>query len=204
MNPAGKVRCNMRKQIELGRDDCNSAEPGDKCGVDQFAMTGRPAVEHDRRPKSRSVAPHTGGARTKRRARRSTKVGGLVWETPAWPRRGGGEVAGFGVCGVDQNPISARCGGHRVGGLVPSAPALSEVMAPRRVSGRVFNSPQRSENYWTRVRYSAEVVCGCGGHSRRQLLANSAIAASRVAAYPVRRRAVLMIPKGERPFPMRI
>src|SRR5260370_38453692 len=62
MNPAGKVRCNMRKQIELGRDDCNSAEPGDKCGVDQFAMTGRPAVEHDRRPKSRSVAPHTGGA----------------------------------------------------------------------------------------------------------------------------------------------
>ena len=62
MNPAGKVRCNMRKQIELGRDDCNSAEPGDKCGVDQFAMTGRPAVEHDRRPKSRSVAPHTGGS----------------------------------------------------------------------------------------------------------------------------------------------
>src|SRR2546430_15135390 len=79
MNPAGKVRCNMRKQIELGRDDCNSAEPGDKCGVDQFAMTGRPAVEHDRRPKSRSVAPHTGGARTKRRARPSTKVGGLGW-----------------------------------------------------------------------------------------------------------------------------
>src|SRR6266436_3179273 len=95
-------------------------------------------------------------SRTKRRARRSTKVGGLVWETPAWTRRGGGEVAGFGVCGVDQNPISARCGGHRVGGLVPSAPALSEVMAPRRVSGRVFNSPQRSENYWTRVRYPAE------------------------------------------------
>src|SRR5262249_11419428 len=26
MNPAGKVRWNMRKQIELGRDDCNSAE----------------------------------------------------------------------------------------------------------------------------------------------------------------------------------
>ena len=26
MNPAGRVRCNMRKQIELGRDDCNSAE----------------------------------------------------------------------------------------------------------------------------------------------------------------------------------
>src|SRR5215813_11097842 len=23
MNPAGKVRCNMRKQIELGRGDCN-------------------------------------------------------------------------------------------------------------------------------------------------------------------------------------
>ena len=43
MNPAGRVRCNMRKQIELGRDDCNSAEPGDKCGVDQLAMTGRPA-----------------------------------------------------------------------------------------------------------------------------------------------------------------
>src|SRR5260370_22689860 len=62
MNPAGKVRCNMRKQIELGRDDCNSAEPGDKCRVDQLAMTGRPAVEHDRRPKSRSVAPHTGGS----------------------------------------------------------------------------------------------------------------------------------------------
>jgi hypothetical protein len=34
----------MRKQIELGRDDCNSAEPGDKCGVDQLAMTGRPSV----------------------------------------------------------------------------------------------------------------------------------------------------------------
>jgi hypothetical protein len=26
MNPAGKVRWNMRKPIELGRDDCNSAE----------------------------------------------------------------------------------------------------------------------------------------------------------------------------------
>jgi hypothetical protein len=26
MNPVGKVRWNMRKQIELGRDDCNSAE----------------------------------------------------------------------------------------------------------------------------------------------------------------------------------
>jgi len=25
-------------------------EPCDKCGVDQLAMTGRPAVEHDRRP----------------------------------------------------------------------------------------------------------------------------------------------------------
>src|SRR5215472_12996603 len=23
MNPAGRVRCNMRKEIELGRDDCN-------------------------------------------------------------------------------------------------------------------------------------------------------------------------------------
>jgi hypothetical protein len=43
MNPAGRVRCNMRRQIELGRDDCNLAEPGDKCGVDQLAMTGRPA-----------------------------------------------------------------------------------------------------------------------------------------------------------------
>jgi hypothetical protein len=29
--------------------------------------------------------------------------------------------------------------------------ALSEVMAPRRVSGRVFNRPERSENCWTRV-----------------------------------------------------
>jgi hypothetical protein len=38
----------------------------------------------------------------------------------------------------------------------PSQPALSEVMAPRRVSGRVFNSPQQSENYWTRVRYADE------------------------------------------------
>ena len=39
---------------------------------------------------------------------------------------------------------------------MPSAPALSEVTAPRRVSGRVFNRPQRSEHYWTHVRYSAE------------------------------------------------
>jgi hypothetical protein len=34
----------MRTQIELGRDDCNSAEPGDKYGVSQMAMTGRPSV----------------------------------------------------------------------------------------------------------------------------------------------------------------
>jgi hypothetical protein len=58
MNPAGRVRCNMRRQIELGRDNCNSAEPGDKCGVDQLAMAGRPAG----RGKPRPVAPHTGGS----------------------------------------------------------------------------------------------------------------------------------------------
>jgi hypothetical protein len=50
MNPAGRVRCNMRRQIELGRDDCNSAEPGDKCGVGQLAMTGRPAGRGKSRP----------------------------------------------------------------------------------------------------------------------------------------------------------
>jgi len=58
MNPAGKVRYNMRKQIELGRDDCNSAEPGDKRGVDQLAIAGRPAG----RGKSRPVRPTPGGS----------------------------------------------------------------------------------------------------------------------------------------------
>jgi hypothetical protein len=58
MNPAGRVRCNMRRQIELGRDDCNLAEPGDKRGVGQLAMTGRPAG----RGKSRPVAPWRAGA----------------------------------------------------------------------------------------------------------------------------------------------
>src|SRR5438128_7684290 len=66
-------------------------------------------------------------SRTKRRARRSTQVGGLGNAILA--RRGGGEVAGFGVCSVHQNQISARLCGHRFGG---SAPALSEVTAPRR------------------------------------------------------------------------
>jgi hypothetical protein len=44
MNLAGRVRCNMRKQIELGGYDFNSTEPGDKCGVGQLPMTGRPSL----------------------------------------------------------------------------------------------------------------------------------------------------------------
>jgi hypothetical protein len=54
MNPAGRVRCNMRRQIELGRDNGNSAEPGDKCGVDQLAMAGRPAGRGKPRPRRAS------------------------------------------------------------------------------------------------------------------------------------------------------
>src|SRR5262245_54079888 len=40
-------------------------------------------------------------------------------------------------------------------------------------------------------------------HSRRQLFANAAIAASRVRRIAVRRRPVLVVPEGERPHPRR-
>src|SRR6266699_1399578 len=63
MNPAGRVRCNMRRQIELGRDDCNSAEPGDKCGVGQLAMTGRPAGRGKPRPALRLTTGRVGAPR---------------------------------------------------------------------------------------------------------------------------------------------
>jgi hypothetical protein len=48
MNPAGKVRCNMRKQIELGRGESS------RCCFARMVlvMTGRPAG----RGKSRPVA----------------------------------------------------------------------------------------------------------------------------------------------------
>jgi hypothetical protein len=41
----------MRRQVELGRYDCDSAD--DECGVDQLTMTGRPPD----RGKSRPVGP---------------------------------------------------------------------------------------------------------------------------------------------------
>jgi hypothetical protein len=41
----------------------------------------------------------------------------------------------------------------------------------------------------------------CNRYSRRQLLANAAIAASRVVRIAMRRRAVLVVPEGERPHP---
>jgi hypothetical protein len=67
---------------------------------------------------------------------------------------------------TESGPMFRLCITHWI-----SAPALSEVTAPsggsRRVSGRVFNSPQRSVDYWTRVRYSAEPTLRTPGPIRR-------------------------------------
>ena len=47
------------------------------------------------------------------------------------------------------------CAGTALEGQCPPPP-LCRRSRRRGGSGRVFNSPQRSGNYWTRVRYSAE------------------------------------------------
>src|SRR6266487_1533903 len=63
MNPAGRVRCNMRKQIELGRDDCNFTIKSP-----HFFAEGRLGHGAERGmccDKSRPVAPWRAGALTR-------------------------------------------------------------------------------------------------------------------------------------------